>query len=183
MVTAGKTGSHFINGLILNILNELLVFCNVIHQCGDNSVYNDFEKLDSLYKKLGNERPGKYFLRKFILSDEIGEAYSRADIVVSRSGAHTTAELLALEKPCILIPISWSSHNEQCVNSQFLKNAGLAEVLDEKVCTAEHLLNSVKEMLHNLPKYSLNNPDLKNFLKVNSAELITNETLATAKKN
>ena len=122
-ITGGKTGSHIINMLVLNILPELLKSYNVIHQCGEHSILNDYEKLLSKYAALG-ETKGRYFLRKFVFDDEIGEAFKTADVVISRSGAHTVMELIALEKPCILIPIPWASHNEQYENALLIKNVG-----------------------------------------------------------
>ena len=48
-ILGGKTGSHFLNNLVIKNLEEILSICNVIHQCGDNSVYNDFENLNKIY--------------------------------------------------------------------------------------------------------------------------------------
>lgn len=171
-ITTGKIGSHIINRTVGECLAELLKVCNIIHQVGDNSVYNDFEKLDKLYEEIKRggrsandpaprfsggglseqtpaprEVPGIYYPRKFVLEDEIGEAYGKADLVVSRSGAHTTAELLALKKRCLLIPIPWVSHNEQNENAKLLVDAGLGVILSEKDLSAQALVRTIKEML------------------------------------
>lgn len=145
-VTTGKIGSHIINMTVKDSLKELLSFCNVIHQCGDNSVYNDYLALEEVSKNLP-DTPGRYFLRKFVLENEIGEAYTKANLVVSRAGAHTTAELLALQKHCLLIPIPWVSHNEQNKNAEVLVKAGLGTTLSEGDLTAEKLILNVKELL------------------------------------
>lgn len=152
-VTTGKIGSHTINQVIKSCLSDLLKICNVIHQTGDNSVYEDFDDLNLAYSKIlqAKEPKGQYILRKFIFEDEIGEAYAKSDLVISRSGAHTTAELLALKKRCILIPIPWVSHNEQYQNAMLLVNAGLGSILSEKELSAESLLKHVKSLL-SLPK-------------------------------
>jgi UDP-N-acetylglucosamine--N-acetylmuramyl-(pentapeptide) pyrophosphoryl-undecaprenol N-acetylglucosamine transferase len=181
-VTAGKTGSHFINNLIFQTLEELLGFCNIIHQCGDNSVYNDFDNLLSKYSSVKNNVEGIYYPRKFIFEDEVGEAYSKSDLVVARSGAHTVAELLALQKPCILIPIPWVSHNEQNKNALMLETGGTAKILDQNLCTPEVFAQAIKQSLEHLSDYSLKDESLLSLLKSDSAELIANETLNAAKK-
>lgn len=78
------------------------------------------------------------------MENEIGEAYQKANLVVSRSGAHTTAELLALKKSCILIPIPWVSHNEQFENAKLLVDAGLGQILPEKDLSPQNLVDSIK---------------------------------------
>lgn len=99
-VTAGKLGSNKINVAVEGCLPRLLSMCNVIHQAGDVSVYGDYDRLLSLYEKLNPKPKGDYYIRKYVFEDEIGEAYSKADLVISRSGAHTTLELIALKKTC-----------------------------------------------------------------------------------
>lgn len=180
-ISAGKTGSHFINETVKSSLEKLLSFCNIIHQCGDNSVYNDFEKLDAKHQEIKNLVSGSYFLRKFVFENEIGEAYNVSNLVVSRSGAHTVCELLALKKPCILIPISWVSHNEQYKNAEMLKNYGLAEILEQKDLTSKELVRKVKNVLENIVKYQLNNLQALEFLKQDPAELIANEIIKVSK--
>lgn len=174
-ITAGKTGSHKINQIINECLSELLSFCNVIHQCGDNSVNNDFDLLSATYSKMISAK-GKYFVRKFVLGNEIGEVFSKAALVISRAGAHIVSELYALQKPSILIPISWVSHDEQNVNARYLEQKGLAVILDEKNLSSPMLLNQVKEQLsktHEMSEISRN---------TNSAVAIAHEVIKFQKK-
>lgn len=174
-ITAGKTGSHKINTAVNGILEKLLDFANVIHQCGDYSQLNDFQMLESTYKKISKSAPGKYHLKKFIMEDAIGEAFSKSDLVISRSGAHITAELLYLEKPCILIPIPWVSHNEQNKNAQVLEKAGLAVILAEDNLTLPLLEETIKSTLKNLSNFKLTDPLLKKSINPDAALCISNE--------
>jgi UDP-N-acetylglucosamine--N-acetylmuramyl-(pentapeptide) pyrophosphoryl-undecaprenol N-acetylglucosamine transferase len=181
-ISAGKTGSHLINDTVLKCMDELLMFCNVIHQCGDNSVYNDFAKLESRYRKIRNKVNGKYYLRKFVLGDEIGEAYMKADMVVSRSGAHTVSEIIALKKPSLLIPIPWVSHNEQYKNARMVKDNGLAEIFDQNNMSPDNFVKEVKSFISNLNSYRLKKEETLKFLKEDSAELIVNEIVEVYEK-
>lgn len=172
-ITAGKTGSHKINQCVLQAMPDLLKFCNVIHQCGDYSELNDYTHLQEAYSKISANINGKYYLRKFVLESEIGEAFNTAQLVVSRAGAHTISEILALEKPCILIPIPWVSHDEQVVNSRAIKDLGLAEVIAEDLLNSSVLVECINGMLPQISKYKVNQ---QSHLKDNNAaQLIVSE--------
>ena len=182
-ITAGKTGSHTINEVVKEALPELLSICNVIHQSGDHSKYNDFEQLASIYKEVDALANGKYYLRKFVLDEEIGEAFNKASLVVSRAGAHTVTELLALEKPCVLIPIPWVSHNEQKENASILKKYGLAEVLEEKDLNEDTFFSSIHKVLGHLQEYNLKDREAAKLVNLNAAEIIADETFKLAQRN
>lgn len=181
-ITAGKTGSHTINEVVKEALPELLSVCNVIHQSGDHSKYNDYDQLEAIYKEVDSLADGKFYLRKFVLDGEIGEAFNRAALVVARSGAHTITELLALEKPCVLVPIPWVSHDEQKENALILQKYGLAEILEEKDLNEDTLFNSVKKMLGHIHSYKLNDKEASEMVNLNAAEIIADETYKIAHK-
>lgn len=153
-ITAGKTGSHIINEAVLSIIKELLKVANVIHQTGAHSGYKDHEKAASRYEEFADDVLGKYFIEKFIFSEDIGDAYHQADLVISRSGAHTILEVMRLNKPCLLIPIPWSSHNEQEKNARLVERSGLGYVMKEnEIKNAQFFLKVIKEMLTKLDAY------------------------------
>ncbi|NMB91533.1 hypothetical protein GYA37_01635 [candidate division WWE3 bacterium] len=180
-VSAGKTGSHIINNLINNSLGDLLEFCNIIHQTGDNSVNNDYNQLKLKYESIRSNVKGKYFLRKFVFEDEIGEAFNKSSLVVSRSGAHTVSEILALKKPCILIPIPWVSHNEQNKNAEMVKNYGLAVILNQGTLDAKTLINTIQNSLSDINSFRLNDNKVLDFLREDPAEKIANEVIKYSK--
>lgn len=152
-ITAGKTGSHKINQVVLLALESLLKKCNVIHQTGDYSVFSDFEDLEKKYLEVKNSVPGKYFAKKFTFDSEIGEIFAKSKLVVSRAGAHICAEIVALKKQAVLIPIPWVSHNEQNINAEFVRNMGLCEILPEANLTVESLLIAISNGLAKPTEY------------------------------
>jgi len=180
-VTAGKSGSHIINKAILSVLEELLQIANIVHQTGDHSRYEDYKKLKTRYEQIKTKIPGLYYVQKFISSEDIGDAYNQANLVISRSGAHTCVELMTLEKACVLIPIPWTSHNEQSKNAKVVEESGLGEIVDEKkLKDKEYFFKVVKDMLERRNMYSLKKP----FIKVEqSAKLIVDEVQKIAKKS
>lgn len=150
-ITAGKTGSHIINEAILKCLGNLLAEFNIIHQCGDHSLYQDYDKLNSQYQNILAKNSltslGKYYLRKFILDNEIGEVFSLADVLLSRSGAHTVKEIETFQKPAVLVPIPWVSHNEQYLNAQILEKSGLGIIIPESELNCPKIISSLEQAL------------------------------------
>jgi len=62
--------------------------------------------------------------------DNMGAAYAAADLVVSRSGATTVAELGIVGKPAVLIPLPSASTNEQALNAQVVQDRGAGIVVN-----------------------------------------------------
>lgn len=175
LILGGKTGSHIINKFIISNLGVLLKDYNIIHQCGDNSIHRDYDEAVKKYESLAEPPRGTYVVRKFIFSDEIGEAYAEADIVISRSGAHTIAELASLGKKAILIPIPWVSHNEQMENALYLAKKGNAVIIKENELSLEKLVECILE-LHSGPVVEVDK------FKNDAAERIVNEIVETIEK-
>ena len=71
--------------------------------------------------------------------------FALADIVISRAGANSICELLALRKPNILIPLSASaSRGDQILNAKSFEKQGFSYVLEEENLTSDTLLDAVK---------------------------------------
>ncbi len=64
-------------------------------------------------------------------SDRMGELLSAADLVVSRAGAGTLAELVRCEKPAILIPFPHAADNHQWANARYFEQQGGGLVIDQ----------------------------------------------------
>lgn len=70
-----------------------------------------------------------------------------ADLVICRSGAMTVNELQVCGKASILIPFPAAAENHQFHNAMALKNAGAAEVIEQKDLNGELLLKTVVEII------------------------------------
>ena len=78
---------------------------------------------------------------------DMGAAYRAADLVISRAGALTLAELEAVGRAAVLIPSPNVAENHQYYNAMELQKAGAAVVIEEKDLTGEKLVQTVSEML------------------------------------
>lgn len=127
-VTGGAQGSVQINRLVAECLPWLLRRANVIHQCGAANTEAMAEQAERLPETLA----ARYRAVGFI-SGGLPDVLALTDVVISRSGAGTVAELTALGKPAVLLPLSSSAGNEQVHNARRLRDVGAAEVLDGAV--------------------------------------------------
>ncbi len=96
-----------------------------------------------------------YIVKEYFFEDEIGGVFNSADFVVGRSGAHTVYELMVLGKPAILIPIPWSSGNEQENNAKLLVSLGLAKILPQEELIKGKLFDEIVQFDKNLSQYIL----------------------------
>ncbi|REK89219.1 UDP-N-acetylglucosamine--N-acetylmuramyl-(pentapeptide) pyrophosphoryl-undecaprenol N-acetylglucosamine transferase [Streptomyces inhibens] len=140
-VTGGAQGAQQINDAIRDALPWLLERANVVHQCGPANV----EALRGHTAALPAELAGRYYLTPFV-GPELPDVLALADVMVSRSGAGTLAELTALGKPAVFVPLASSAGNEQAHNARHLEETGAAVALLGDV-TAERLQDALSPLL------------------------------------
>lgn len=152
-VTGGKQGAHLINQAVKEALPQLLSHYNLIHQCGSTSLHQDFRLMSRVRSRLPQRLRQRYLVKEYFFSDEIGAVFSLADLVVSRAGAHVVAELAALGKPALFIPLPWSYQAEQEKNAQILLEVGLADIFPQEKLSGATLINQIGRIVKNLAKY------------------------------
>ncbi len=84
----------------------------------------------------------------------MSECMSAADVVISRAGAISLAEIAAMGKPSILIPSPNVAENHQYHNACVLRDAGAALLIEEKDLDGERLYNALLEVAMNSQKRS-----------------------------
>ncbi|MFZ3555846.1 UDP-N-acetylglucosamine--N-acetylmuramyl-(pentapeptide) pyrophosphoryl-undecaprenol N-acetylglucosamine transferase [Streptomyces sp. BH055] len=140
-VTGGAQGSLQINHLVRDLLPWLLGHANVVHQCGPDHV----EDLRQAAASLPPELAARHHLTAYV-GPELPDVLALADVVISRSGAGTIAELTALGKASVLVPLATSAGNEQAHNAEHLEKTGAAVALIGEV-TVERLREAVAPLL------------------------------------
>ncbi len=121
LILGGSQGAVSMNTLV----SETLISLNrsdisVVHQTGER----DIGRMKTTYKGIASKVDCVSFIE-----DMAGE-YQKADLIISRAGAGTYGEILAVEKPCIFIPLI-ISRGHQYYNVSHLSMAGGALVLDQ----------------------------------------------------
>jgi UDP-N-acetylglucosamine--N-acetylmuramyl-(pentapeptide) pyrophosphoryl-undecaprenol N-acetylglucosamine transferase len=79
--------------------------------------------------------------------DDMEARFAQADLVVSRSGATTCAELTAAGKAAVLVPFAQAADDHQRSNARAMEAAGAARMIEEKDLTGERLAAAVNEVL------------------------------------
>jgi UDP-N-acetylglucosamine--N-acetylmuramyl-(pentapeptide) pyrophosphoryl-undecaprenol N-acetylglucosamine transferase len=87
--------------------------------------------------------PEEHLLNPFI--DRMALAYAAADLVVARAGALTLAELTALGRPSVLVPLPTSAGNHQALNARKLAQSGAAAIIEETDPQASEKLEKMLE--------------------------------------
>ena len=142
LIFGGSQGAQKINEMTLKILPNLTEKCQVIHQCGDKNYKEIKNKID----KLNLKHPERYRVYPFI-KDEMKDAYALSEIVISRAGANSLAEIVALKKPNILIPLSTSANNHQPENAKFFAEKKASLIIDEIANSSQDLANAIFKLL------------------------------------
>ncbi len=138
LVIGGSTGAAFINNAVQGALNHLLDMkdeVQFLHQTGQR----DYESVRRAYRKL----EFKAMVAPFVY--QMAEAYAAADLVVSRAGATTLAELTALGKPAIVIPYPYAAGHQE-FNAGKLAETGAARMFTERELTGEILAENLREL-------------------------------------
>lgn len=164
LVTGGSLGADALNAVVRDSLGALTSDWHVVHVCGPGKLSED-----------GNERYQQFeYVR-----EQWGDVLAAADLVVSRAGANTLYELLALRKPNLLVPLSRkASRGDQIENAAYAQELGYSEVIAEEALTAETLVRGVAELR---PELTAITRRLGDFEIPDSVQLLVAEIRTVAK--
>lgn len=166
LIFGGSLGAQAINEAIINNIDEFAkAEYQIIWQSGNVHKFNI-------------NLPENVKLLEFI--DDMAGAYAAADLVVSRSGATTTAELSVLGKPSILVPLPSASNNEQLLNAKEMEKKGAAIVVENSEI-GEKLLPLIRQLITNENKLSEMSKAALSLAKPMASQDIANEIIRVMK--
>ncbi|MGL4773738.1 MAG: glycosyltransferase, partial [Clostridium sp.] len=110
---------------------------NLIHICGKGNIDNSLTKI-------------KGYNQFEYVNNELSDLMAACDYVISRAGANSIFEFLALNKPTLLIPLSRrASRGDQILNANSFKKDGYALVVEEEELQKGILLENIKKLKEN----------------------------------
>ena len=109
-------------------------------------------------------------------------AYGAADVVISRSGAMSIAELAVMGKPAVLVPFPFAAEDHQTVNAQKLVDKNAAEMISDADASAQ-LVDTVIALSKNEKRQQTLRENISKIAVNNADEVIANEILITINKN
>ena len=139
LIFGGSRGASRLNDAAIGGAEKLLeAGAEVIHSTGSA----DYERVKEALAGMDGAR---YKIFPYIT--DMADAYAAADLVISRAGASTVAEVTARGLASVLIPYPYATGRHQDANARVLKNAGAARVVPDEELTPERLASEVSSLL------------------------------------
>ena len=140
LVMGGSGGALALNEVMIQQLDKLHneLGLQMIWQCGD-------KYLKGIINRIDTENYPNLILTDFI--EDMSTAYGAADLVVTRAGAGTCSELMAVGLPAVLVPSPNVAGNHQEKNAQSLAASGAAKILTENKLDRE-FTSTVKMLIY-----------------------------------
>lgn len=171
LVMGGSLGSHIINTIFLQMLNNLsntiLDSLQIIHLTGKG----EFDNVNSVYKNI-NVR-----FKAYPFFERMGLLYKVSDFAICRAGAITISELCVFALPAILIPYKKAGAH-QMQNAMYLKEKDAAIMIEEKNLTPIALKNAFLSLLNSDEKLSAMSKNTKLLAKIDAAKKLAEAVLA-----
>ena len=133
VVFGGSLGAAHLNEGVIALKDELLgrEGLYIIHSTGQRDHDHVVSALD-----LTDEQARRWQVRPYI--DAMGEVLAASDLVLSRAGASSIAEIAAVAVPSMLVPYPHATADHQTTNATYLVGAGAAVMLaDDRIDTPE----------------------------------------------
>jgi len=168
-ITAGSQGAVSVNAAILRILPRLLEFSEIIHQCGKT----DIENVKKMAAEIaGDEYESKGYHPRDFIGKELPDVFAAADLIITRAGANTLAEIAAVGKPSIIIPLQNSASDHQRENAFEFSRAGASIVIEQSNLTPNLFLAEIRKILNNPNLSSQMGENARKLAKPNAAKEI-----------
>ncbi len=161
LVIGGGTGAVSLNQAMATIGSELAKKLNVIHLTGKGKMLAALQQIAPNYIALE------------FLGDGLADAYAVADVVVARAGMGTIAELAALGKATLLVPLP---DTYQTANASALQSREAAEVVT--MLTPQTLAQAIDHLLVNPARREALAHNIRSIFPLNADERIVHEASA-----
>jgi UDP-N-acetylglucosamine--N-acetylmuramyl-(pentapeptide) pyrophosphoryl-undecaprenol N-acetylglucosamine transferase len=172
LIVGGSLGANSINDVIMQNLQH----------------FNDQDL--QLIWQTGKSQSAKYlnaaksFSNVYVNSflDDMSAAYMAADIVVSRAGAMSVAEIALTGKPCVFVPYPFAAEDHQTFNAMSLVNEGAALIVADKEVN-EKLMNAVMNLVQDEALSNQIHSKIKNFGTLNADKIIAEYIIQNVQEN
>lgn len=170
-VIGGSQGARTLNRWTQSMLPDLRASgIQVVHQVGERNA-SEFE---------AGAKVSGYRWFSFMRAQELGQALSAADLVVSRAGASTLTEIALFGKAAILIPYPYAYADHQWHNAQELAVRGGAKVFREGEMDAQKLLAQVVSLLSSPDTLGAMGKANRDWAKEDSAQRVVEQVMEVA---
>ena len=141
-VVGGSLGSGLLNDSVASILQQLsaqqIQDVAVVHVCGERFISQPAPQV-----------PDGVVYRRLSYTDRMADLYAATDVLVSRAGASTIAEIAAVGVAAIVVPWKDAADNHQELNARWLADPSAAIMMSERECKDGFLGKEVCSLLTN----------------------------------
>lgn len=163
----GSQGSQTMNQIFMNMIPKLNnIDYQILFVTGKLEYDNFVKNMPSL--------PENVFVEGFI---DQGALMPYVDLLVARAGASTLTEIIAFDKPSILIPSPYVADNHQYFNAKALSDQGAAILIEEKMVTDDSLILTIDTIIKDREKLNELKSNLGGFKTPNVNSDILNKIL------
>jgi len=175
LIFGGSQGARAINNAMTDALGALQRDgLKIMHQTGES----DYAAVRERYNQAGWETAD---VRPYI-SDMVSE-FAKSDLIISRAGATTCAELAAAGKASIMVPLPTAADDHQRKNAEAMQTAGAARMILQKDLTGETLAKNILELIDSPDAITRMEEAAKKLARADAAEVTVDliEDLAVKK--
>ncbi len=173
LVTGGGLGSQSLNDVVTTALPKLLQDYQIMHITGEK----DIEHVRFRLRAFSKEELAGYHVFSF-LREDMPQALVAADVVVTRAGATTLAELAVLGKPTLVIP--HPSLTDQAINAKTFARAGAVRNVPQTGLTPAILLRELHRITDSPKEQALLSKSISEFAKADAAHELAQLLIETA---
>ncbi len=172
LVMGGSQGAEIINKIILKMIPKIIKNINIVHITGKSKAEAAF----LLRRKLPKEDQKNYEIFEFIDND-LAKIMMQSDLILSRAGANTLAEISVCGKPSILIPLKNAASDHQTKNAQIFAQNNAAVIILEDNLNVENLQDTILKLIDDKEKLKKMSENSFALAKKDAASLIAEEVI------
>ena len=144
VVMGGSLGSGVLNSMVADLLLALAGTKSVVHHiCGERFERDPMPHVPAgvQYIRVGYE-------------DRMADVYSALDVLVSRAGASSVAEIATVGVASVLVPWPDAADGHQELNARWLTDAGAGILMDDAACADGRAVAEITQLLANQDRFS-----------------------------
>jgi len=170
LVCGGSLGAVKVNELAADALIALARTrpLTIVHQTGSQGL----DPTIARYRDAGVAADCRAFIK------DMAAEYRRADVIVSRAGATTVAELAIAGKPAVFIPYPFAADNHQEINAREMAEAGAALMFRQADLTGATLADALEPLLADPERRARMGAAMKHLARPGAAAAVVDWALA-----
>ncbi|MFW2331183.1 MAG: undecaprenyldiphospho-muramoylpentapeptide beta-N-acetylglucosaminyltransferase [Nitrospinota bacterium] len=174
VVLGGSQGSATLNSALAGAVKNLNKYADklyITHQTGEAG----YKEVENSYKDAKFEHKVLPFVY------DIVDTLKRADLVISRSGAGSIAEISSLGKPAIYVPYPYAADDHQLSNAKEIEKESAAIVVLDKDFDSTIVMLQIEKLINDQPLLAQMSRNCIRLAKTDAAKVIVDELLAGKK--